>query len=86
MDADCGLAHIPIGTEIVSREGFLAPENGKACKPPVDHRATVERLYQLGVMDSEGRESILNLQAAIDKISRSPQRSTRESRSRSHKE
>jgi hypothetical protein len=67
MDADCGLAHIPIGTEIVYRESLPAPGNGKTRKPLVEHTPTVARLCQLGVMDSEGRESILNLQAAIDK-------------------
>ncbi len=44
-----------------------APENGKARKPRIDQRATVARLYQLGVMDSEGRERLLNLKAIIDK-------------------
>ncbi len=67
MDAECGLAHFPIGAEIIYRESLPAPENGKARKPLVDHRATVARLYQLGVMDSEGRESLLNLKAIIDK-------------------
>ncbi len=67
MDADCGLAHFPIGTEIVYKEGLPAPENGKARKPPVDYQATVERLYHLGVMDSGGRESMMNLKAVIDK-------------------
>jgi hypothetical protein len=66
MDADCGLAHFPIGAENIYKESLPAPENGKARKPLVDHRATVARLYQLGVMDSESRESILNLQAVID--------------------
>jgi hypothetical protein len=67
MEAECGLAHFPIGAEIVYRESLPAPENGKARKPPVNYPATVERLYQLGVMDSAGRESILNLKALIDK-------------------
>ncbi len=67
MDAECGLAHFPIGAEIVYRESLPAPENGKARKRRIDHRATVARLYQLGVMDSEGRESLLNLKAIIDK-------------------
>jgi hypothetical protein len=44
-----------------------APENGKARKPRIDQRATVARLYQLGVMDSEEHESLLNLKAIIDK-------------------
>ncbi len=84
MDAECGLAHFPIGAEIIYMQGF--PVNGKARKPPVDHRATVERLYQLGVMESEGRESIMNLKALIDKISKTPKRSKREFRLRSRKE
>ena len=66
MDAECGLAHNPIGTEIIYRNDLPVPENGKARKPRVDHRATVARLYHLGVMDSEGRESLLNLKAIID--------------------
>ncbi len=45
MDAECGLAYFPIGAEIIYKEGFPAPENGKARKPPVDHRATVAKLY-----------------------------------------
>jgi hypothetical protein len=67
MDAECGLAHFPIGAEIIYKEILPAPENGKARKPPVNYLATVSRLYQLGVMDSEGRESLLSLQAIIDK-------------------
>ncbi len=49
------------------QESLPAPENGKARKPRIDQRATEARLYQLGVMDSEGRESLLNLKAIIDK-------------------
>jgi hypothetical protein len=67
MDAECGLAHFPIGAEIIYRESLPAPENGKARKPRIDQRATVARLYQLEVMNSEGRESLLNLKAIIDK-------------------
>ncbi len=67
MDAECGLTHFPIGSKIVYRESLPAPENGKVRKPRVDERATVARLYQLGVMDSEGRGSLLNLKAIIDK-------------------
>jgi hypothetical protein len=67
MEAECGLAHFPIGTEIVYKQALPATENGKARKPPIDHRATVEKLYELGVMDSAGRESVLNLKALIDK-------------------
>jgi hypothetical protein len=67
MDAECGLAHFPIGAEIVYRDSLPAPENGKARKPRVDNRATVARLFHLGVMDSEGRESLLNLKSIIDK-------------------
>ncbi len=44
MDAEFGLAHFPIGVEIVHRENLPALENGKARKPLVDHRATVARL------------------------------------------
>ena len=86
MEADCGLAHFPIGTEIIYKQALPAPENGKARKPPVDHPATVEKPYELGVMDSAGRESIMNLKALVDKISKSPKRSKRESHSRSHRE
>ncbi len=66
MDAKCGLAHFPIGAEIIY-SNLRAPENGKTRKPRVDERATVARLYHLGVMDSEGRESLLNLKAINDK-------------------
>jgi hypothetical protein len=66
MDAECGLGHCPIGTEIVYRNDLPVPENGKVRKPRIDHRAAVARLYQLGVIDSEGRESLLNLKAIID--------------------
>jgi hypothetical protein len=66
MDAQCGLAHNPIGAEIVYRTDLPVPTNGKAPKPRVDHRATVARLYQLGVMDGEERETLLNLKAIID--------------------
>ena len=66
MDAECGLAHNPIGAEIIYRNGQPAPENGKGRKQLVDHRATVARLFHLGVMDSEGRESLLSLKAILD--------------------
>jgi hypothetical protein len=66
MDAECGLAHNPIGAEIVYREVLPVPENSKGRKPLVNHQATVARLFHLGVMDSEGRESLLKLKAIID--------------------
>jgi hypothetical protein len=66
MDAECGLAHFPIGAEIIYRDELPVPGNAKGRKPRVDHRATVARLYHLGVMDSEGRESLLNLKAILD--------------------
>ncbi len=86
MEAECGLAHFPIGTEIIYKQTLPAPENGKARKPPVDYPATVEKLYELGIMESEGRETLMNLKALIDKISKSPKRSKRESHLRSHRE
>jgi hypothetical protein len=66
MDAECGLAHNPIGAEIIYRNDLPVPENGKGRKPLVDHRATVARLFHLAVMDSEERESLLNLEAILD--------------------
>ena len=66
MDAQGGLAHHPIGAEIIHRTDIPAPANGKPQKPRVDHRATVARLYHLGVMDGEGRETLLTLKAVID--------------------
>jgi hypothetical protein len=66
MDAECGLAHNPIGVEIIYREVLPVPENSKGRKPLVNHQATVARLFQLGVMDSEGHESLLKLKAIID--------------------
>ena len=65
MDAECGLAHNPIGAEIINRTDLPVPVNGKR-KPYVDHRATVARLFHLGVMDSEGRESLISLKAILD--------------------
>jgi hypothetical protein len=65
MDAECGLAHNPIGAKIVYREVPPVPENSKGRKPLVNHQATVARLFHLGVMDSEGRESLLKLKAII---------------------
>ena len=52
-------------SEIVYTEPPV-PANGRGRKPRVDHRSTVARLYQLGVMNSEGRDSLLNLKAIID--------------------
>jgi hypothetical protein len=66
MDALCGLAHFPIGAEIVYRTDIPAPANGKPQKPRVDNRATIARLYQLGAMDGEGRDTLLALKAVID--------------------
>ncbi len=57
MEAECGLAHFPIGAEVIYKQALPATDNGKARKLPIDHRATVEKLYELGVMDSAGRES-----------------------------
>ncbi len=65
MDAECGLAHIPIGAEIIYRTDLPVPVNSKR-KPYVDHRATVARLFQLGVMDGQGRENLLSLKAILD--------------------
>ncbi len=65
MDAECGLAHFPIGAEIINRNDLPVPVNGKR-KPYVDHRATVARLYHLGVMDAQGRDSLLSLKAILD--------------------
>ena len=65
MDAECGLGHLPIGSEIVYTEPPV-PANGRGRKPRVDHRSTVARLYQFGAMNSEGRESLLSLKAILD--------------------
>jgi hypothetical protein len=67
LDAECGLAHFPIGAEIINRGDLPVLVNGKGRKPYVDHRATVARLFHLGVMDSQGRESLLSLKAILDK-------------------
>ena len=65
MDAQCGLGHIPIGSEIIHRTDLPVLVNGKR-KAYVDHRATVARLYQLGVMDSF-ESWTQNLKAILDK-------------------
>ncbi len=65
LDAECGLAHFPIGAEIINRNDLPVPVNGKR-KPYVDHRATVARFFHLGVMDSQGRESLLSFKAILD--------------------
>jgi hypothetical protein len=66
MDNECGLARVPIGTEIVYRDDLPVPENGKVRRPRVDHRATVSMLYEVGAIDNEGREYLLTLKAIID--------------------
>ena len=66
LDAECGLAHFPNGVEIINRGDLPVLVNGKGRKPYVDHRATVARLFHLGVMDSQGRESLLSLKAILD--------------------
>jgi hypothetical protein len=65
MDTECGLGHIPIGTEIVYRDDLSVTENGKVRRPLVAHRATVAMLYQVGAIDNEGREDLLKLKAVI---------------------
>ena len=65
MDAECGLAHFPIGAEIINRTDLPVTVN-KQRKPYVDHHATVARLYKLGVMDAQSRESLLSLKAILD--------------------
>ena len=65
LDAECGLAHLPIGAEIINRTDLPVPVN-KQRKPYVDHHATVARLYHLGVMDAQGRDSLLSLKAILD--------------------
>jgi hypothetical protein len=64
MDAECGLGHLPIGSEIIYRQQL--PESGKGRKPLVDHASTVSRLFKLGVMDSESRDTLFKLKAIID--------------------
>ena len=65
MDAECGLAYNPIGSEIIYRDDLPVSANGKR-KPYVNHTATIARLFRLGVMDSEGRESLISLKAILD--------------------
>ena len=65
MDVECGLAHFPIGAEIIDRTDIPAFVNGKR-KQHVDNHATVARLYKLGVMDTQSRESLLSLKAVLD--------------------
>jgi hypothetical protein len=67
MEVECGLSHFPIGTEIIHKQALPANDNGKVRKPLVDHPATVEKLYELGVIDSTGRESLINLKALLVK-------------------
>ena len=55
----------PIGAEIINRNDLPVPVNGKR-KPHVDHHATVARLYKLGVMDTQSRESLFSLKAILD--------------------
>jgi hypothetical protein len=67
MEFKLGLAHIPYGSETVYQPLKAAPASStKAPRRLQDHRATVERLFHLGVIRSQALPELLELKAIFD--------------------
>jgi hypothetical protein len=70
MESACGIAHIPYEAEIAHRP---LPDNltpGAAAKkaphPMVDNIRTVQRLHELGALNNQEMQSVLELKAIVD--------------------
>jgi hypothetical protein len=67
MEFKLGLAHIPYGSETVYQPLKAAPApSTKAPRRLQDHRATVERLYDLGVISTQALPELMELKAIFD--------------------
>ncbi len=67
MESKLGLAHIPYGSEIVYQPLKVVPATStKVPRRLQDHRATVERLYDLGVINTQALPELLELKAIFD--------------------
>jgi hypothetical protein len=63
MELKLGLAHIPYGSETVYQPLRVVPETStKVPRRIQDHRATVERLYDLGVINTQALPELLVLE------------------------
>jgi hypothetical protein len=68
MESKLGISHIPYGSEIVYKEHNTAASacSTKAPRKQQDHRATIERLYDLGVFRTQAQPELLELKAIFD--------------------
>jgi hypothetical protein len=65
----CGIVHIPYGAEIAHNpqpNNAALVANAKAPRPMVDNVRTVQRLHELGALNSQDMQSILALKAIVD--------------------
>jgi len=67
MESTLGIDHIPYGSETVYQAPKAAPApSAKAPRKLQDHRLTVERLYELGVINTQAQPELLELKAIFD--------------------
>jgi hypothetical protein len=67
MESTLGIDHIPYGSETVHQAPKAAPApSAKAPRKLQDHRLTVERLYELGVINTQAQPELLELKAIFD--------------------
>jgi hypothetical protein len=67
MESTLGIDHIPYGSETVYQAPKAAPApSAKAPRKFQDHRLTVERLYELGVINTQAQPELLELKAIFD--------------------
>jgi hypothetical protein len=66
MEFKLGLAHIPYGSENVYQAPKAAPASStKVPSKLQDHRATIERLFDLGVIRSQTQPELLELKSNL---------------------
>ncbi len=70
MESACGIAHIPYGAKIAYRSlpdnSTLGAAAKKAPRPLVDSVRTVQRLHELGALNNQEMQSVLQLEAIVD--------------------
>jgi hypothetical protein len=67
MESTLGIDHIPYGSETAYQAPKAAPApSAKAPRKLQDHRATVERFYELGVIRTQAQPELLELKAIFE--------------------
>jgi hypothetical protein len=67
MESTLGIDHIPYGSETAYQEPKAAPaSSAKAPRKLQGHRATVERLFERGVIRTQAQPELLELKAIFD--------------------